>query len=139
MIGEGECGGGGADAEGGDQDGGEGEGGRAAQGTRGPHDVAAKNVPVGGRGAGAGIGDGLEPERENGQRVGGLRAAEGEEGAEVGAILGAERGGIEMEEGAIEAHQALPGAKPRARAMRTSWAMRRDSASATARPKGVMR
>ena len=73
------------------------------------------------------------------ERVGGLRAAQGEEGAEVGAVLGAERGGIEMEEGAIEPHQALPGAKPRARAMRTSCAMRRDSASATARPNGVMR
>ena len=97
MIGEGERGGGGADTEGSDQDGGEGEGGRAAEGARGPSDVLAKDVPVRGRGAGAGIGDGLEPERENGRRVGGLGAAEGEEGAEFGAILGAERGGIEME------------------------------------------
>ena len=73
------------------------------------------------------------------KRVGRLSAAQGEEGAEILGVLGAEGRGIEMEEGAVEAHQALPGAKPRARAMRTSWAMRRDSASATARPNGVMR
>ena len=139
VIGEGEGGGGGADAEGGDGDGGERECGRAAEAARGPGEVAAQDVPVGGEGAGAGIGDGVEPERENGERVGGLRAAQREEGAEIRGVLGAEAGGIEMEEGAIEAHQAFPGAKPRARAMRTSWAMRRDSASATARPNGVMR
>ena len=92
-----------------------------------------------GSGAGAGIGDGFEPEREHGEGIGRLSATQGEEGAEILGVLGAEAGGIEVEEGAIEAHQAFPGAKPRARAMRTSWAMRRDSASATARPKGVMR
>ena len=121
-------------------DGGEGEGGRAAEAERAAQARSRRRMSQwAGEGAGAGIGDGFEPEREEGEGVGSLRAAEGEEGAEVLAILGAEAGGIEMEEGAIEAHQALPGAKPRARAMRTSCDMRRDSASATARPKGVMR
>ena len=112
---------------------------RAAEAARGPDEIAAQDVPVRGDGAGEGIGDGFEPEREYGEGIGRLSATQGEEGAEILGVLGAEAGGIEVEEGAIETHQALPGVKPRARAMRTSWAMRRDSASATMRPNGVMR
>ena len=86
-----------------------------------------------------GVGDRLEPECDYGEGVGRLSATQGEESAEILGVLGAEAGGIQVEEGAVEAHQALPGVKPRERAMRTSWAMRRDSASATMRPNGVMR
>ena len=139
VIGEREGGGGRADAEGGNGDGGESECGRAAEAAGGPGEVAAQDVPMGSDGAGAGIGDGVEPEEEDGERVGGLLEAECKKRAEIGGVLGAEAGGVEMEEGSVEAHQAFPGANPRARAMRTSCDMRRDSASATARPNGVMR
>ena len=108
VIGQREGGGGGADAEGGHGDGGESEGGRPAQAARGPDQIAAQDVPVGGEGAGAGVGDGVEPECEYGEGIGCLRAPQREKGAEFGGVLGAEAGGIEVEQRAVEAHQALP-------------------------------
>jgi len=56
---------------------------------------------MGGDGAGTGIGDGVEPEEDDGEGVRGLLETERKEGAEIGSVLGAEAGGVEMEEGAV--------------------------------------
>ncbi len=76
MVRQGERGGSRADAEGGDGDGREGESRRAAQAAGGPGEVPAQDVPVRGNGAGENIGDRVEPEEQNGERVGRLLETE---------------------------------------------------------------
>src|SRR6266581_3459696 len=73
------------------------------------------------------------------QRAGRPAEAPGVDRARLLAVLGAERGGERAKKRPVEAHQALPGARPHARASLTSCVSRRASARATAVPKGVIR
>ena len=91
----------------------------------------------------AAFSDGLphdaDPQRQRRERRVRVAQAVCEDGGHLLAVFGAEGGGIEMQEGAVGAHQAFPGAKPLARASFNICARRRASALATARPNGVTR
>ena len=95
---------------------------------------------------GGGIHDGLlnnaDPQRQRRERPVRVAQAVTEDGGHLLAVFAAEGRRVEVEQRAVEAHQAchaLPGAKPLARASFSICASRRASALATDRPKGVIR
>ena len=139
VVGDREGGRGRAHPQRGHHDRGERETGRAAERASCVREVLAQDVEVRARGAHDDVDQGLDPERDRGHDPDGLAPALGMDGGHLAPVLGAERGRIEMEERAVEAHQAFPGAKPLARASRTSSVSRRASARATAVPNGVIR
>lgn len=126
----------GPDAESRHGDGRQGEGGGAAERAGRVPQVLAENVQVRRPGVAEHVEDALQEERETGQRAGNVAPARGVGAAQLGAVLGAERGRIEVEEQPVEAHQILRGASPLARARVIRPASRRDSARATAMPYG---
>ena len=79
-----------------------------------------------------------QPEGQTCRRPARVTQAGAEDSGHLFAVFGAKRGGIEMEEGVIDAHYAFPGAKPLARASLSICASRRASAVATLRPNGVI-
>jgi len=139
VVGDRESGGGGADAQGGHRGHGEREPRRAPQGPRGEGEVLAQDVAVRAPRVYGDVHERLPPHRQRLEDARCVTAAPGEDGAHLVAVLGAEGCGIEAQERAIQSHHAFPGAKPLARARRTSWVSRRASARATAVPKGVIR
>jgi len=118
--------------------GGGGETGGAPQGARGVAEILAQDVGVHRRGIAQHFHKGAHPQRGQSPYRGVAKAAR-EDGAHFAGILMAEGSGVQTEQQAVEAHHALPGAKPLARAMPTRSVRRRASARATAVPNGVMR
>lgn len=114
------------------------EPGSAPQRTRGMAEILAQDVGVHCRGVAEHFEERADPQR--GQcGCGGVPKAAREDGAHFTSIFMAEGSGVEMKEKPVEAHHALPGTKPLARAMLTRPVRRRASARATAVPNGVIR
>ena len=139
VVGDREGGGRGANAQGGHRDRGERESPRAPQGARDEGEVLAQDVAVDAHRVDGDVLERGQPQPERGEEAGRVTAPPGKDGAHLFAVLGTEGSGIEAQEGAIQSHHAFPGAKPLARASRTSWVSRRASARATAAPKVVSR
>src|SRR5207249_3267092 len=104
-----------------------------------------QDVEVHERGVAQRLAGSSDPEGGHAERPRRLAPASREHGAHLFAVLVAERRRIQMENKVIELHQASalfyarPGAKPFARAIRTSCVNRRASAFATAVPSAVIR
>ncbi len=139
VVGDREHRGRGADAERRDGQRRRGEGTRAAERAERVAQVVAQQVHVHARGVAKRLRDRDRPEREDGSEPCGIAPLPREDRGHLRAVLVAERAREQMEQEAVDSHQAFPVSRPLARASRTSAVSRDASARAAARPAGVRR
>ena len=101
--------------------------------------VLAQNVEMDSQGVQHDFEECRYPQSSDRERSCGVESAPGEDLVHLVAVFGSKRGGIEVQEGPVNAHHSRSGAKPRPRAIRTNSVSRPASALATAVPKEVMR